>query len=946
MDISVNEAQYGDDGQYADGDQHYAEGEEQQYAEGEEQYAEGEEQYAEGEEQQYAEGEEQQYAEGEEQQYAEGEEQQYAEGEEQQYAEGEEQQYAEGEYAEGEYAEGEAVDVENQLSDTLDFLTAHDKSASALVEEMRKLRDAANQMSTAFGGVSQAFRKYTAEMNSDVSDERLVTLKKATEAGMQFAQNMQREYMSAAMNIEHFSREPLAGLVTNTIPYARHAAFLYKTDAGKLKDEDKAADAKALEASSSIADDDEAALAAAASGEESLFDRALNFSAEAFETACSMPSQIVPNLLDAMKTLSTESVKFCDETMSKVQPENEFAMAEEATYEEAEEDEEVGDAVGDAEEESSTLQPETGDEDLHPEVPCGELVDMEDEHYKLLLALHSLNDDLLADRIHGVSMAPHEIQRLFCNSAELLRIHEEFVPALHEALSETFYPAAIVALYKKFYARFERAYLIYIENDPLARFALVKVKDNESFKRASQSKINELSIAGHPVSSFYQLLSEPHDYMKRQQEHLGALLRQTSVSDSVHKDITLLLDQYMTMPKVDNNWEQMKKLIDVEKTLVNERVVRRGRRILCKGTLAVSGVSPAQITGKDVEVNQDANITLPEHVPKFKRKGKLADTGLTVGGEYRCILFNDEIWFAMLVPVPKKSKEKTETDALYKVVQKWNVLSIIPRHAPPMKSGAAAFFLHTPDGLFSFEILKSYYSASPTLTPITVCETWMTRIENVIKDRHTTRVFGIPIESVAENGKNLINGVPAFISEAADFIEQEGLDEEGIFRQSAAASVIGDLLSEIDSGSVPRYSEVHAAANIIKKWLRDLPERLLVDAMVDKWEGADEDPDKLRALVMELPPCNRATFVKLMHLFKLVVEHQERNLMSSNNLGIVVGVNMLPSSKVGAQCFECMLRNYDAIFNKDLLSFTSSMRSSRRHRKSKAKSHHKHKTDL
>jgi len=866
------------------------------------------------------------------------------EGEEEQPQQYDEYNYDQGEVAgEVEYTEeGEELDdasKEAQLSDTLDYLNCHEVSTSKLLAELNNFKETSSQMSNALSRVREAFLQYTAEMDSDVADERLLALKKATDTGASFIENLQKEFDTMITNLGSFACQPLSGLVNGTIPYAHHSSYLYKKEFGTATAADDEADANRVSKAPSVVDDDVTARAAAESGEESLLDRALNVSAEAFETACSMPAQVVQSLVETIGTMAAAGKTLCDDTLVTLRPEqNDFAMMDEATYEdtavEAEED------YAEAEEavvEEPVVEEETTD--LHPDVACGALIDLEDDHYKVLSALHVLNDELLADKIEGFTMTPQEILRLFCNTAELFRAHEEFIPLLHEALKETYYPTAIVALYKKFFPRFERMYLVYTENDPLARVILENVKDVSAFKKSWYFKIKGTKVAGQPITDFYQLLSAPHNHMKRQQEALKELLHQTSSSDPLYAELQGLLEQYSRIPKGDASWESTKKLLSVEEWLAGDRVVRRGRRFICRGLLAVSSCSPPQFTSNGVEANQDANITLPDHIPKFKKKGKLAETGLTVGGEYRCVLFNDQIIFAAVTDSPKKGKEKADSPTLYKIVQKWNVLSIIPRHAPPTKnSDTAAFFLHTPNGLFCFEVLKVHVTGTGQ-TAVSVCEQWFTKIENVIRERRASRVYGMPLDQIADRDQIMINCVPAFISLAADYIEQEGLNEEGVFRQSAATSVMTDLIGEIDSGSIPRYSEVHAAANVIKKWLRDLPNRLLVNEMGGKWEAAGEDPEKLRNLVLELPPCNRATLIKIMHLCRLIVQHSDKNLMSSNNLGIVVGVNLLPSSKVGAVCFEAMLRHYDEVFTEDVLSLTVATR--RKHRKSKAKSHHK-----
>lgn len=588
--------------------------------------------------------------------------------------------------------------------------------------------------------------------------------------------------------------------------------------------------------------------------------------------------------------------------------------------------------------------------ELRPDVACDALVDMEDEYFKTLSLLHAVNDDLLSDRIPGLVVAPGQVQQLFSNTSDLYNTAEGFVRALHGALEETYYPAAITGLYAAAFPKLERMYLHYTESVPLFEAAYEEVRDNKAFATTVFYKIKGTVFNREAVTDFRELFGVPGKYVGLQKGVLSALLRELRPDDRTYQELSRLVTQYTMLEarieQVKSREGDVRRLVTLQKRFPLERIVQRGRRFVCSDIVGVSGVAPAQVAVVDgAEADQDAALALPGAVSRFKKKSKWAESGLTLGCEYRCALFNDEIVFA---PNRERTKKEVENKVFppLKVTQKWSVLSLIPRRAPPLKSGGAAFFLHTPDGLYTLEILAQEAGKAGAAQR---CDQWLMSLEGAIAQRHATRVFGNALSVLAQRRGDLVGGVPAFIAAAADFIEQEGLDEEGVFRQSAGAAAMADLVTEIDSGSVPNYTETHSAANIIKKWLRDLPDRLLVDGLCDRWAAAGDDPAQLRAVLMEMPRCNRATTAKLMHLFHAVAQHADTNLMTPNNLGIVVGVNMLPSSKVGAECFEAMLRHYDAVFGGTgvLTPFQSPTvgRRSHAHRSADTpdrKSHHKH----
>lgn len=800
---------------------------------------------------------------------------------------------------------------EQQLADTLDYLSCHEQSAARLGAELLNLQTAANHMSGVLGDVDDAFRQYASEMDSTISDERLMALRKATSTATTLTQNMQKVFLDLSMTLGRAVCEPVNELVQQTVPYARHAAFIHRKDAGVTSGAEEEFDAEVVNAAPSVVMHDESARATAAEGGESLLDRALNISVEAFNTACSTPQQVVLSLASAMDKLCNECLAYTREARKALQPS--YSPEEESnkaagTYEDTDGDQ-TGTPHGERASEASSDEDEL---ELRPDVACNALVDMEDEYYKTLSLLHSVNDDLLSDRIEGLSLAPGQTQYLFSNTSDLFHADEAFVKALHEALKETYYPTAITALYASNFAKLERMYLHYTESVPLFEAAYDEAKDNKAFVTAVFYKIKGTAFDKEAITDFKELFAVPGKYIGLQKGVLSALLREISTDDRTYHELSRLVTQYTMLQakieQVKSRDSDVRKLVQLQKRFPLERIVQRGRKFLSSTILGVSGVAPAQV--KDaVEADQNAALVLPA-VSKFKKKGKWAESGLSLGCEYRCALFNDEIIFA---PNRERTKKEIENNVFppLKVTQKWSVLSLIPRRAPLLKNGGAPFFLHTPDGLYTLEIIRQDDGKTSAAQQ---CDNWMMKLEGAIAQRHSTRVFGNHLSVLAQRKGDLIGGVPAFIAQAADFIEQEGLDEEGVFRQSAGAAAMADLITEIDSGSVPNYAETHSAANIIKKWLRDLPDRLLVDSLCDKWADAGEDPAKLRAVLMEMPRCNRATVAKLMHLFHAVARHADTNLMTPNNLGIVVGVNMLPSSKVGAECFEAMLRHYDEIF--------------------------------
>lgn len=114
-------------------------------------------------------------------------------------------------------------------------------------------------MSSVLGDVDDVFRQYATEMDSTASDERLTTLRRAASTGTTLTQNMQNAFLDLSIALGRAVCEPVNELVQQTVPYARHAAFIHHKDAGITSEAEEEFDAEVVHAAPSVVIHDESA---------------------------------------------------------------------------------------------------------------------------------------------------------------------------------------------------------------------------------------------------------------------------------------------------------------------------------------------------------------------------------------------------------------------------------------------------------------------------------------------------------------------------------------------------------------------------------------------------------------------------------------------------------------------------------------------------------------
>ncbi|XP_056893626.1 SH3 domain-binding protein 1 [Takifugu flavidus] len=163
----------------------------------------------------------------------------------------------------------------------------------------------------------------------------------------------------------------------------------------------------------------------------------------------------------------------------------------------------------------------------------------------------------------------------------------------------------------------------------------------------------------------------------------------------------------------------------------------------------------------------------------------------------------------------------------------------------------------------------------------------------------TQRVYGEPLQAHLSQSSREI-AVP--IQECIHMLLRTGMREEGLFRLTAAASVVKRLKTCLDQGTVDHSEfsmDPHAVAGALKCYLRELPEPLMTFDLYSDWfkaAGEKDLPEKLeqfRILLQKLPPENYNNLRYLVQFLSLLSEEQAVNKMTPSNIAIVLGPNLL-----------------------------------------------------
>lgn len=136
--------------------------------------------------------------------------------------------------------------------------------------------------------------------------------------------------------------------------------------------------------------------------------------------------------------------------------------------------------------------------------------------------------------------------------------------------------------------------------------------------------------------------------------------------------------------------------------------------------------------------------------------------------------------------------------------------------------------------------------------------------------------------------------IVSIIDQLINYLTAEALEVEGIFRVGASIRTINDIKSSFQKGDEIDWSrfDAHSIAGVLKTYLRELPEPLLLPIyqkykeQVDskKITDASQYLTLIKSLVNSLSPDNKKILDKLIGFLSLVASNSKTNNMPASNL--------------------------------------------------------------
>jgi hypothetical protein len=171
-------------------------------------------------------------------------------------------------------------------------------------------------------------------------------------------------------------------------------------------------------------------------------------------------------------------------------------------------------------------------------------------------------------------------------------------------------------------------------------------------------------------------------------------------------------------------------------------------------------------------------------------------------------------------------------------------------------------------------------------------------------DNTSTKVFATSLDQVMARQKAKYPDlkIPLFVHGLIQKLMDDPttFNETGLFRISGAAATTQKIRAQVDAGKEPDLSQISRddAASLLKEYIRELPEPIFTFHLANEWVAAANLPEKqivprLRVLVRQLPKLNRHLWQAVNEfLYKLSLK-SDVNLMTPQNIGIVIGPNVL-----------------------------------------------------
>uniref|UniRef100_A0A1B6DNC9 Rho-GAP domain-containing protein n=1 Tax=Clastoptera arizonana TaxID=38151 RepID=A0A1B6DNC9_9HEMI len=180
-------------------------------------------------------------------------------------------------------------------------------------------------------------------------------------------------------------------------------------------------------------------------------------------------------------------------------------------------------------------------------------------------------------------------------------------------------------------------------------------------------------------------------------------------------------------------------------------------------------------------------------------------------------------------------------------------------------------------------------------------------------------IFGVPL-AVAVERNRCHDGVeiPVVVRDCIDLVQEIGLNVEGIYKVSGIKSrvqIVRRLYNLRETVLLADY-DLPVATSLLKLFLRELPEPILTNDLVSRFEEAAAIKDvstreaEMKFLIEKLPKCNYVLLAWVVKHLDNVSSHEKYNKMNAQTLAITLS----PVFHMSQRLLSALLCHCDTIF--------------------------------
>ncbi|PWN24474.1 RhoGAP-domain-containing protein [Jaminaea rosea] len=146
---------------------------------------------------------------------------------------------------------------------------------------------------------------------------------------------------------------------------------------------------------------------------------------------------------------------------------------------------------------------------------------------------------------------------------------------------------------------------------------------------------------------------------------------------------------------------------------------------------------------------------------------------------------------------------------------------------------------------------------------------------------------------------------PLIVSKCVAFIEEHGMDQQGIYRTSAKHTAVQQLVADFERDEArfefdPKRDEPAAAAGVLKQWLRELPTPVMAMPWEERLKLTHSLEEQLangfatlKGRIRRLPAIHQVTLRTIIEHLARVAAQAEENKMTARNLSVIFGPVLL-----------------------------------------------------